>query len=70
MPRENVIVAVFGALLFAVNGYAQDTSTRIGHFRKEIVMSVQALAGKFMARSTGARVARGVARRTSKGGTI
>ena len=33
-------------------------------------MSVQALAGKFMELSTRARVARGVARRTSKGGTI
>ena len=33
-------------------------------------MRVQALAGKFMDLSTRARVARGVARRTSKGGTI
>lgn len=28
MLRENVIVAVFGALLFAVTGYAQDMSMR------------------------------------------
>jgi hypothetical protein len=28
MLRENVIVEVFGALLFTVTGYAQDTSIR------------------------------------------
>lgn len=28
MLRENVIVAVFGALLFAVTGYAQGMSMR------------------------------------------
>jgi hypothetical protein len=28
MLRENVVVAVFGALLFAVTGYSQDTSMR------------------------------------------
>ena len=28
MLRENVIVVVFGVLLFAVTGYAQDTSMR------------------------------------------
>jgi len=28
MLGENVVVAVFGPLLFAVTGYAQDTSMR------------------------------------------